>query len=561
MLNRILSFSLQNRFLVLLAAVLLSVAGLFLARTMNVDVFPDLTAPTVTILTEAHGMESEEVEKLVTYQLETALNGSPNVRRIRSSSAAGISIVWVEFEWGTDIYRARQIVSERIPMVQEVLPEGVGTPTMAPISSIMGEIMLLGIRSDSLSPMELRTLADWTIRPRIKSIGGIANVVVIGGDYKQYQVLANPEKLKYYRVGLEELFQKVKESNQNAPGGFLNEYGNQYLIKGNGRAYAVDQLEEAVLKQVNGQTIRIRDVAEVKIGAADKIGDGSLNAEPAVIMTISKQPEVNTLELTERLDAAVEDLRTTLPKGVDIQSRIFRQSDFIEASISNLNQTLLEGAFFVILVLFIFLMNWRTTLISLLAIPISLLVTIIVLQLLGYTINTMSLGGMAIAIGALVDDAIIDVENVFKRLRENIRKPLAERLPILQVVKDASMEIRSSIIIATLIIIVSFVPLFFLSGMEGRLLQPLGIAFITSVMTSLVVAVTLTPVLCSFLLKDDKVLMKRAEGTKVERWLRKQYASVLEKALAFPKLILGLTVGAFFVEFGTDVTAGKKFPA
>jgi CzcA family heavy metal efflux pump len=559
MLNRILSFSLQNRFLVLLAAVLLSVAGLFLARTMNVDVFPDLTAPTVTILTEAHGMESEEVEKLVTYQLETALNGSPNVRRIRSSSAAGISIVWVEFEWGTDIYRARQIVSERIPMVQEVLPEGVGTPTMAPISSIMGEIMLLGIRSDSLSPMELRTLADWTIRPRIKSIGGIANVVVIGGDYKQYQVLANPEKLKYYGVGLQELFQKVKESNQNAPGGFLNEYGNQYLIKGNGRAYAVDQLEEAVLKQVNGQTIRIRDVAEVKIGAADKIGDGSLNAEPAVIMTISKQPEVNTLELTERLDAAVEDMKTTLPKGVDIQSRIFRQSDFIEASISNLNRTLLEGAFFVILVLFIFLMNWRTTLISLLAIPISLLVTIIVLQLLGYTINTMSLGGMAIAIGALVDDAIIDVENVFKRLRENIRKPVAERLPILRVVKDASMEIRSSIIIATLIIIVSFVPLFFLSGMEGRLLQPLGIAFITSVLTSLVVAVTLTPVLCSFLLKDDKVLLKQAEGTKVERWLRKQYGSVLEKALAFPKLILGLTVGAFLLSLVLMSQLGRSF--
>lgn len=559
MLNRILSFSLHNRFLVLLAAVVLSVAGLYLARTMNVDVFPDLTAPTVTILTEAHGLESEEVEKLVTYQLETALNGSPNVRRIRSSSAAGISIVWVEFEWGTDIYRARQIVSERIPMVQEVLPEGVGTPTMAPISSIMGEIMLLGIRSDSLSPMELRTLADWTIRPRIKSIGGIANVVVIGGDYKQYQVLANPEKLKYYNVGLEELFQKVKESNQNAPGGFLNEHGNQYLIKGNGRVYAVDQLEEAVLKQVNGQTIRIRDVAEVKIGAADKIGDGSLNAEPAVIMTISKQPEVNTLELTERLDAAVESLKTTLPKGVDIQSRIFRQSDFIEASISNLNRTLLEGAFFVVVVLFIFLMNWRTTLISLLAIPISLLVSIIVLHLLGYTINTMSLGGMAIAIGALVDDAIIDVENVFKRLRENIRKPMAERLSVIQIVKDASMEIRSSIIIATLIIIVSFVPLFFLSGMEGRLLQPLGIAFITSVLTSLVVAVTLTPVLCSFLLKDEKVLLKQAEGTKVERWLRNQYARVLEKALAFPKLILGLTVGAFLLSLVLMSQLGRSF--
>lgn len=559
MLNRILSFSLQNRFLVLLAAVLLSVAGLFLARTMNVDVFPDLTAPTVTILTEAHGMESEEVEKLVTYQLETALNGSPNVRRIRSTSAAGISIVWVEFEWGTDIYRARQIVSERIPMVQEVLPEGVGTPTMAPISSIMGEIMLLGIRSDSLSPMELRTLADWTIRPRIKSIGGIANVVVIGGDYKQYQVLANPEKLKFYNIGLEELFEKVKESNQIAPGGFLNEYGNQYLIKGNGRAYTVDHLEEAVLKQVNGQTIRISDVAEVKIGTSDKIGDGSLNAEPAVIMTISKQPEVNTLELTELLDAAILDLSSVLPKGVEIENQIFRQSNFIEASISNLNRTLLEGAFFVVVVLFIFLMNWRTTLISLLAIPISLLVSIIVLNLLGYTINTMSLGGMAIAIGALVDDAIIDVENVFKRLRENIQKPIAERLSVIQIVKDASMEIRSSIIIATLIIIVSFIPLFFLSGMEGRLLQPLGIAFITSVLTSLLVAVTVTPVLCSYLLKDEEVLLKQAEGTKVERWLRKQYAFVLEKSLAIPKLILGLTIGAFLLSLVLFAQLGRSF--
>lgn len=559
MLNKILSTSLQNRFMVLLVAVLLSVAGIYLARTMNVDVFPDLTAPTVTILTEAHGMESEEVEKLVTYQLETALNGSPNVRRIRSSSAPGISIVWVEFEWGTDIYRARQIVSERIPMVQEVLPEGVGTPTMAPISSIMGEIMLLGIRSDSLSPMELRTLADWTIRPRIKSIGGIANVVVIGGDYKQYQVLANPEKLKYYNIGLEELFEKVKESNQNAPGGFLNEYGNQYLIKGNGRAYSVDHLEEAVLKQVNGQTIRVRDVAEVEIGTSDKIGDGSLNAESAVILTISKQPEVNTLELTERLDAAIADLSSVLPKGVEIQNQIFRQSNFIEASISNLNRTLLEGAFFVVVVLFIFLMNWRTTLISLLAIPISLLVSIIVLNLLGYTINTMSLGGMAIAIGALVDDAIIDVENVFKRLRENIRKPIAERLSVIQIVKDASMEIRSSIIIATLIIIVSFVPLFFLSGMEGRLLQPLGIAFITSVLTSLLVAVTVTPVLCSYLLKDEKVLLKQAEGTKVERWLRKQYAFVLEKALAIPKLVLGLTIGAFLLSLVLFAQLGRSF--
>ncbi|UII31455.1 efflux RND transporter permease subunit [Fulvivirga ulvae] len=545
--------------MVLLGAVALSVAGLYIARNMNVDVFPDLTAPTVTILTEAHGMESEEVEKLVTYQLETAMNGSPNVRRIRSSSAAGISIVWVEFDWGTDIYRARQIVSERIPMVRENLPSGVGTPTMAPISSIMGEVMLLGVSSDSLSPMELRTLADWTIRPRIKSIGGIANVIVIGGDYKQYQVLANPEKLKYYDVSLGELLEKVQESNMNAPGGFLNEYGNQYIIKGSGRAYSVEHLEEAVVKNVNGQTIKVKDVADVQVGTADKIGDGSLNAAPAVILTISKQPDVNTLELTERLDEAIADLNHTLPKSVEIKSHIFRQANFIEASIDNLNQTLLEGAFFVLIVLFVFLMNWRTTVISLVAIPVSLLVSIIVLKLLGYTINTMSLGGMAIAIGALVDDAIIDVENVFKRLRENIRKPKVEQLPVLTVVKDASVEIRSSIIIATLIIIVSFVPLFFLSGMEGRLLQPLGIAFITSVLTSLIVAVTVTPVLCSYLLKSEKVLNKQAEGTKVERWLQARYASTLERVLKFPKMVIGLTVGAFVISLVLLTQLGRSF--
>ncbi|MFT5570468.1 MAG: CzcA family heavy metal efflux pump [Cyclobacteriaceae bacterium] len=545
--------------MVLLAALLLSVSGLYIARNMNVDVFPDLTAPTVTILTEAHGMESEEVEKLVTYQLETAMNGSPNVRRIRSSSAAGISIVWIEFDWGTDIYRARQVVSERIPVVRENLPEGVGTPTMAPISSIMGEIMLLAVTSDSLSAMELRTLSDWTIRPRIKSIGGIANVIVIGGDYKQYQVLAHPEKLKYYDVSLVELLEKVKASNVNAPGGLINQFGNQYIVKGSGRAYSVEQLQEATLKQVNGQTIKIKDVATVQIGAADKIGDGSLNASPAIILTISKQPNVNTLELTSSLDEAITELNKTLPRNVEIKSHIFRQADFIDASIDNLNQSLMEGAFFVVIVLFIFLMNWRTTVISLVAIPISLLVSIIVLHLLGYTINTMSLGGMAIAIGALVDDAIIDVENVFKRLRENIRKPKDERLPVLSVVRYASVEIRSSIIIATLIIIVSFVPLFFLSGMEGRLLQPLGIAFITSVLTSLIVAVTVTPVLCSYLLKSDKVLTKQADGTKVERWLQKLYSETLVRALRTPKIIIGMTIGAFLISIILLTELGRSF--
>lgn len=559
MLNKILSISLQNRLMVLLGAVLLSVIGIITARNMNVDVFPDLTAPTVTILTEAHGMESEEVEKLVTYQLETAMNGSPNVRRIRSSSAAGISIVWVEFEWGTDIYRARQIVSERIPMVRENLPVGVGTPTMAPISSIMGEIMLLGIHSERLSPMELRTLADWEIRPRIKSIGGIANVVVIGGDYKQYQVLANPEKLKYYGVSINELLDKVRESNVNAPGGVLNEYGNQYIIKGNGRAYSVEQLNEAVVKNVNGQSVKVKDIAEVKVGTADKIGDGSMNASPSVILTISKQPDVNTLDLTEQLDLEIAHLNKTLPEGVQIKSQIFRQSDFIEASIDNLNQTLFEGAFFVFIVLIVFLMNWRTTLISLIAIPVSLLVSIIVLKVLGYTINTMSLGGMAIAIGALVDDAIIDVENVFKRLRQNINRPKSERVPILQVVKEASMEIRSSIIIATLIIIVSFIPLFFLSGMEGKLLQPLGIAFITSVLTSLIIAVTLTPVLCSYLLKNEDVLKKQAEGTKVEQWLQFQYAKGLKYVLELPKMVIGVTVGVFIISLIFLSQLGRSF--
>ena len=559
MLYKILEVSLKNRFLVLLAAVLLAVSGTLVFRNMNVDVFPDLTAPTVTLLTEAHGMGSEEVEKLVTYPLETAMNGSPNVRRIRSSSAAGISIVWVEFEWGTDIYRARQIVSERIPMVRERLPSGTGTPTMAPISSIMGEVMLLAVRSDSLSPMELRTFADWTISPRIKSIGGIANVIVIGGDYKQYQVLAHPEKLKYYGLSLSQLLEKVQQSNVNAPGGFLNQHGNQYLIKGSGRAYSLAQLEEAVVKNVKGQSIKVKDVATVQIGAADKIGDGSLNGSPAVILTISKQPEVNTLELTQKLDEAIADLRKTLPESVEIKNHIFRQANFIEASVHNLNQTLLEGAFFVVIVLFIFLMNWRTTIISLLAIPLSLLVSIIVLKLLGYTINTMSLGGMAIAIGALVDDAIIDVENVFKRLRQNIQKPREERLPVLAVVKEASMEIRSSIIIATLIIIVSFVPLFFLSGMEGRLLQPLGIAFITSVLTSLIVAVTLTPVLCSYLLKNEKVLARQAVGTPVERWLQARYAGILKFVLRFPKKVIGLTVGAFAISLLLLTQLGRSF--
>lgn len=559
MLNRILNFSLKNRLLILLGAVILSIAGLQVARTMNVDVFPDLSAPTVTLLTEAHGMESIEVEQLVTYHIETAMNGSPGVRRIRSSSSAGISIVWIEFDWGTEIYKARQIVSERIPIIREKLPSDASMPTMAPISSIMGEVMLLGITSDSLSPMELRTLADWTISPQLKSVGGIANVIVIGGDYKQYQVNVSPEKLKYYNISLQDVHKAVSEANLNVSGGVINDYGNQYLIKGNGRAKTVEDLQNSMVKYVNNRAVLVRDVATVVIGHSDKIGDGSLNASESVILTISKQPDVNTLKLTEQLDEVLDQLAQTLPETVEIKSNIFRQADFIESSVSNLNRTLLEGAFFVILVLIIFLMNWRTTIISLLAIPISLLVTVLVLDALGYTINTMSLGGMAIAIGALVDDAIIDVENVFKRLRENVQLPIAERSPVLDVVRSASIEIRSSITIATLIIIVSFVPLFFLGGMEGRLLQPLGIAFVASVLTSLVVAVTLTPVLCTYLLTNEAKLSKQAQGTGLERYLSHLYRKTLTKVLKYTRLTLALTVILFVSSIVVLDQLGRSF--
>jgi CzcA family heavy metal efflux pump len=559
MLNKILELSLKNRFMVLIATLALSLLGVYIVKSMEVDVFPDLTAPTVTILTESHGMEATEVERSVTYQIETGMNGASNVRRIRSSSAAGFSIVWVEFDWGTDIYRARQIVSEKIPSIKERLPNGIGDPTLAPVSSIMGEVMLLSVTSDTLTPIELRTISDRDIRPRIKAVNGIANVVVIGGEFKQYQILASPTKMDFYHVTLQELQVAAKKSNLSATGGFYSEFGNQYVIKGEGRVHSVDQIAGAFIKKNGDTPITIGDVAQVQIGGSDKIGDGSMNGSPAVILTITKQPQTNTIELTRNLDAAIEDLRASLPSNVKINNQIFRQGDFIDASVDNLQATLLEGAFFVVLILFIFLMNWRTTIISLLAIPISLIVSFIVLQALGYTINTMSLGGMAIAIGALVDDAIIDVENVFKRLRENIHKPVLERTTTLKVVLEASKEIRSSIIIATLIIIVSFIPLFFLGGMEGRLLQPLGIAFVTSVLTSLFVAITLTPVLCSYLLNSEKLLKKQSNGTRVERFLQSIYGKTLKRFLRFPKLTIAGTVVIFVISLFFASTLGRSF--
>ena len=559
MLNKIIHFSLQNRLFVIVATVLLIVFGTFVASRMEVDVFPDLTAPTVVVLTEAHGMAPEEVEKLVTFPIETAVNGATHVRRVRSSSSAGISIVWIEFEWNTDIFKARQIVNEKIIAVAEHLPVGVGNPTMAPHASIMGEIMLISLTADSTSQMELRTLADWSLRPRLLATGGVAQVIVIGGEYKQYQILASPQKMDAFNVSLSDLVKACEEANGNSSGGFMNEYGNEYIVRGLGRTSDLTELAKSVIKTTPQGTVKIEDVATLKIGAAPKIGDGSLQGTPAVIMTVMKQPATNTLLLTETIDAAIIDLQKTIPADVKINTSIFRQADFINASISNIQKTLLEGSLFVVIILFLFLMNWRATVISILAIPVSLIVAILTLKWLGFTINTMSLGGMAIAIGALVDDAIIDVENVFKRLKQNAGLPKAEQKSILQVVFDASVEIRTSIINATFIIIVAFVPLFFLSGMEGKLLAPLGIAFIVSLFASLVVSITLTPVLASYLLTNEKMLVQQHGESWLVQRLQNGYSAVLKVVMRTRTAILLVSVLMLAIAIFTLSKLGRSF--
>jgi CzcA family heavy metal efflux pump len=559
MLNRIIQFSLHNRFLVIAASALLIMMGAYTASRMEVDVFPDLTAPTVVVLTEAHGMAPEEVERLVTFPVETAVNGAGNVRRVRSSSSAGISIVWVEFEWGTEIYKARQIVSEKISVVANQLPFGVSAPVMAPQSSIMGEIMLISVTGSATSKMDVRTIADWNIRPLLLSIGGVSQVVVIGGEYKQFQILASPQKMNYYQVSLTELLKASQEANQNAAGGFMSEYSNEYIVRGIGRTNDLNELGRSVIKNVDGVPIKIEDVAEIKIGSAIKIGDGSLKGNPAVIMTVMKQPGTNTLELTDKIDQALINLKKTLPGDLQINTQIFRQADFINASIGNIRKTLLEGSLFVVLILFLFLMNWRATAISLVAIPISLLTAILVLKWFGFTINTMSLGGMAIAIGDLVDDAIIDVENVFRRLKENAARPPEERENKLKVIYDASVEIRTSVINATFIIIVAFVPLFFLSGMEGRLLAPLGIAFIVALFASLIVAITITPVLCSYLLTSEKMLQKQHRESWLVRKLNSGYERSLKTAMNVKKPILGTAIVLFIGALIILGTLGRSF--
>lgn len=559
MLNKIINFALNNRLLIVVASVLLIAFGSFVGSRMEVDVFPDLTAPTVVVLTEAHGMAPEEVEKLVTFPIETSVNGATNVRRVRSSSSAGISIVWVEFEWNTDIFKARQIVNEKVIAVGENLPDGVGNPTMAPQSSIMGEIMFVSLSADSTSQMDLRTIADWTIRPRLLATGGVSQVVVIGGEYKQYQILASPQKMEFYNVSLTELVEASKEANGNSSGGFINEYGNEYIVKGIGRTNNINEIGKSIIKKINGNPVKIEDVAEIKIGAAPKIGDASKNGNPAVVLAISKQPGTNTLELTDQIDASIKDIKSNLPGDIEMDTHVFRQADFINASISNIQKVLWEGTAFVIIVLFLFLMNWRATAISLVAIPISLIVAILTLKWLGFTINTMSLGGMAIAIGDLVDDAIIDVENVFKRLKENARKPVAEQKKKLKVIFDASFEIRTSIINATFIIIVAFLPLFFLSGMEGKLLAPLGIAFIVALFASLIVSITLTPVLCSYLLTNDKMLQKQHKESWLVERLQKGYVILLEKVMRWKKTMIASCVILFVLALLAFSQLGRSF--
>ena len=544
MLDKIIRFSLNSRIFVLVASLLLLVGGLYTARTMDVDVFPDLNAPTVVVMTEANGMAAEEVERLVTFPIETAVNGATNVNRVRSSSTNGFSVVWVEFDWGTDIYIARQIVSEKLAMIGETLPTGVGQPTLGPQSSILGELMIVALTSDSLSMEELRTLADWRVRPRLLATGGVAQVSVMGGDIKEYQILLNLERMRDKGISLDEVMEMVRGINTNAAGGVMYEYGNEYIIRGVVATSSIEELGKALIKLSDGNMIMLSDIAEVKIGAKEpKIGLASHQGKSAVLLTITKQPNMSTLDLTEKLDQTIKEMKEDLPSSVTLSTDVFRQSRFIESSISNIKKALFEGAIFVVIVLFLFLMNVRTTVISLVTIPLSLLVSILSLKYMGFTINTMSIGGMAIAIGSLVDDAIVDVENVYKHLRENRLLPVEARRSVVEVVFEASREVRLPILNSTFIIVVSFVPLFFLSGMEGRMLIPLGVAFILSLFASTVVALTLTPVLCSFLLGNSD---KEAKEPFIANGLKRIYAASLQWVLAHGKIVLG-TVTALFI--------------
>ena len=561
MLNRIIKLSLRNRLVVLLGAVLLLIAGLYTAKNTDVDVFPDLNAPTVVVMTEANGMAPEEVERLVTFPIETAVNGATGVRRVRSSSTTGFSVVWVEFDWGTDIYRARQIVSEKTAVVEEMLPDGVGSPTLGPQSSILGELMFVSLTADSTSLQDLRTIADWTVRPRLLATGGVAQVSVLGGEVREYQILLNPGRMRHYGVSLDEVCEAVDGMNGNVAGGILYEYGNEYIIRGVLASDNVGTLAGSLVKTTASGPVLLGNVAEVKIGnSRPKMGTASHDGKPCVMVTVTKQPNTSTVDLTAKIDTVLMELGKTLPRDVKVSSDIYRQERFINSSIDNVMKSLYEGGLFVVIVLFLFLMNVRATVISLITIPLSLLVSVLTLHLLGLTINTMSLGGMAIAIGSLVDDAIVDVENVYRRLRENSSLPPGFRQSPLTVIFNASKEVRLPILNSTLIIVASFVPLFFLSGMEGRLLVPLGIAFVTALGASTLVALTLTPVLCSYLLAGRRPGSgKLLTEPYVARKLKTVYGRLLGRALTRHRQVLAVTAVLTVVAIVGFATLGRSF--
>lgn len=562
MLNKIIQLSLHNRLVVLILSVILLVWGSYTASHMEVDVFPDLTAPTVVVMTEAKAMPTEDVERLVTFPIETAINGATGVRRVRSNTSTGFSVVTIEFDWGEDIYRARQIIAEKLAGIQDQLPDGVQTPILAPQSSLLGEVMVVGLTCDSTTTLEqLRTIADWTIRPRLLSTGGVAQVTVVGGDIKEYQIILNPRMMHQMDVSLDEVIAATQAMNADGAGGVLDQFGNEYIIRAMVRTTSPEEMSSVVVKLSDGGTpVTLADIAQVQIGSqAPKIGDASIKTVAAVRLSITKQPGVSTVELTEKLDKTIAEIASTLPQDVKVSTDIFRQQTFIDSSINNIQKALFEGGILVIIILMIFLGNWRTTIISLLAIPLSLLFSMIVLKLMGLSLNTMSLGGMAIAIGSLVDDAIIDVENVFTHLRRNSKQPRADREAVLKVIYDASVEIRSSIWSATLIIMVTFLPLFFLSGMEGRMLVPLGVAFIVSLFASMIVAVTLTPVLGSYLLTSDKMLSRHDRDVWVVRHMKALYSRALQVALKYRKAVISGAVVMFLMALVVFFTLGSNF--
>ena len=558
MLNKIIEFSLRNRLLVLLGVILVTVGGIYSTRNIEVDVFPDLTMPTVVVLTDAHNMAPEEIERLVTFPIETAVNGATDVRRVRSTSSQGFSFVWVEFDWGTDIYKARQVISEKLVAITDELPEGI-VPMLAPQSSVMGEILFIGMLSDTTSMMELRTLAEWIVKPVILATGGVSQVTIIGGDYKQYQVLADAVKMELYGVTMQELEAAVATMSVNIGGGVVRDYCNEYNLRGMGRTNSLEELGRTLVKMNGDAPVRVADVADVVIAGAVRQGYASLSGKPSVILSISKQPNINTLDVTRNIERNLQAVAQSLPADVTLDTSIFRQADYIQSSVNNVGSALIEGAVCVILVLFLFLTSLRTTVISIVAIPLSLLGTMIVLYLLNMDINTMTLGGMCIAIGSLVDDAIIDVENVYKRLKQNHLLPREERRSTFDVVFEASAEIRASIIHATFIIMVTFMPLFFLSGLEGRMLKPLGIAYLIALVMSLVVAMTVTPLMCSMMLSDEKYLTRNEKKNWVDRWLLVHYEKTLDKAIGYSKYIVGVLVALLLVCVVLFAQMGRSF--